>query len=101
MPIPVPPSGFTRCRGPFTEPSLTLNKSPIKVVHETRFLGLILDEKLTFQAHIKDLKCRCQKALDVLRVVSHTDWGAEKFTLLRLYRALVRSKLDYGSIVYG
>nr|KAG5693448.1 hypothetical protein BaRGS_022335 [Batillaria attramentaria] len=36
------------------------------------------------------------KALDVLRVVGHTDWGGDRTVLLRLYRALVRSKLDYG-----
>ena len=30
-----------------------------------------------------------------------TDWGADKSTLLTLYRTLVRSKLDYGSAVYG
>ena len=35
------------------------------------------------------------------RVVGHTVWGADRIVLLRLYRALVRSKLDYGSIVYG
>ena len=29
------------------------------------------------------------------------DWGADRIVLLRLYRALVRSKLDYGAIVYG
>ena len=39
--------------------------------------------------------------MDVLKVVGHTDWGADQKTLLRLYRALVRSKLDYGCIVYG
>ena len=36
-----------------------------------------------------------------LRVVGHTDWDADKSTLLKLYRTLVRSKLDYGSAVYG
>ena len=39
--------------------------------------------------------------MDNLRVVGRTDWGADRIVLLRLYRALVRSKLDYGSIVYG
>ena len=29
------------------------------------------------------------------------DWGADRGVLLRLYRSLVRSKLDYGAIVYG
>ena len=29
------------------------------------------------------------------------EWGADQTTLLKLYRSLVRSKLDYGCIVYG
>ena len=43
------------------------------------------------------------KALNLLglRVVAHTSWGADQHTLLHLYRSLVRSKLDYGSVVYG
>ena len=32
--------------------------------------------------------------------MGHTDWGADRIVLLRLYRSLVRSKLDYGCIVY-
>ena len=41
------------------------------------------------------------KALNLLRVVAHTSWGADQHTLLHLYRSLVRSKLDYGSVVCG
>ena len=47
------------------------------------------------------LKSRCQKALDIIKVVSSTEWGAEKKVLLNLYRSLVRSKLDYGCFIYG
>ena len=32
--------------------------------------------------------------------MGHPDWGADRIVLLRLYRSLVRSKLDYGCIVY-
>ncbi|RUS68574.1 hypothetical protein EGW08_023664, partial [Elysia chlorotica] len=42
-----------------------------------------------------------KRAIAKCRVVGHTDWGADRETLLKLYRTLVRSKLDYGSIVYG
>ena len=41
------------------------------------------------------------KAMNILRVLAHSDWGADQSTLLHLYRALIRSKLDYGCIVYG
>jgi len=41
------------------------------------------------------------KALNLLRVVAHKDWGADCATLLKLYRSHVRSKLDHGCVVYG
>ena len=79
----------------FTDPNILLGKTPIKVVSEAKFLGVIFDTKLTFKNHIQYLKTSCQKALDILRVVGHTDWGADRIVtvLLRLYRSLVRSRL--------
>ena len=47
------------------------------------------------------LKSRCTKSFDLIKVLSNTTWGADRKVLLRLYRALIRSKLDYGCIVYG
>ena len=70
---------------------------PIKVVKEVKFLGVIFDTKLTFKNH---LQSSCQKALDILRVVGHIDWGADRIILLCLYHVLVCSKLDYRCIVY-
>ena len=46
-------------------------------------------------------QARCQKSLNIMNVLSHTEWGADRTTLLKLYCSLVRSKLDYGCIVYG
>ena len=83
------------------DPVLKLDNDPIQFVKEAKFLGLIWDTKLTFEPHIKYLKARCQKSLNLLKVLSHTEWGADRTTLLKLYRSLVRSKLDYGCIVYG
>ena len=80
----------------FQDPNILLGKTPIKVVKEAKFLGLIFDNKLTFKNHIQYLKTCCQKALDILRVVGHTDWGADRIVLLRLYRSLLCFKLDYG-----
>ncbi|GFO27743.1 ribonuclease hi [Plakobranchus ocellatus] len=33
--------------------------------------------------------------------MGHTDLGADRATLLKLYLTLVWSKLDYGSVIYG
>ena len=45
--------------------------------------------------------CLIAFTLNLLRVLAHTSWGADQETLLHLYRSLIRSKLDYGCIVYG
>ena len=43
---------------------------------------------------------RCSH-LKLIRGVAHLRWVGDRDTLLMLYRAIVRSKLDYGCIVYG
>jgi len=92
---------FTALRGLFPTPSLTLKGNTIPVVEETKFLGVLFDRKLSFKPHIQQLRNKCNKALNILKVVAHTEWGADRDTLLHLYRALIRSKLDYGCTVYG
>lgn len=92
---------FHRKQNQILQPCLNLYGQHIKVVNQVKFLGLIFDTKLSFLPHLKYLKTNCQNSLNILKVISHTDWGADKQTLLMLYRSLVRSKLDYGSIIYG
>ena len=91
---------FCRLRKEHSDPTLTLNGKRIPVVEETKFLGLVFDRKLTFVPHLRYLRTKCLKALNLLRVVAHTSWGGDQQTLLHLYRSLIRSKLDYGCIVY-
>ena len=92
---------FCRLRNAHPNPELKLNGTLIPVVEQTKFLGVIFDNKLTFLPHTRYLKEKCVKALNLLRVVAHTSWGADQHTLLHLYRSLVRSKLDYGSVIYS
>ena len=45
-------------------------------------------------------RLQCKEALNLIRVVAHLKWGGDRDTPLMLYRTIVRSKLDYGCIVY-
>ena len=92
---------FHRKRTQVLAPDLTLSGQKMKVSRQVKFLGIIFDDKLSFLPHIKHLKQACQSSLNVLKVVSNSDWGADKSTLLRLYRTLVRSKLDFGNPAVG
>ena len=92
---------FCQQRKIHNDPALYIYGSQLPVVDESKFLGVIFDRKLTFIPHIKYVEAKYLKALNHLKVLSHTSWGADRTTLLHLYRSLIRSKLDYGSIVYG
>ena len=56
---------FCQLRKAHDDPVLTLDGQP-PVVEETKILGVIFDKKLTFIPHIKKLKAKCQKALNLL-----------------------------------
>jgi len=70
-------------------------------VDEGKFLGVTFDNKLSFLPHIRQLKNKCTKALNLLRILAHTTWGSDQDILLHFCRSLIRSKLDYGCVVYG
>ncbi|XP_042147017.1 uncharacterized protein LOC121836236, partial [Ixodes scapularis] len=87
-------------RGLSLDPTLHLNNIDISVQQEHKFLGVIFDKKLSFVPHLKKLKRKCLSSLNVLKVLSHISWGSDRRCLLRLYNSLVRSRLDYGAVVY-
>ena len=82
-------------------PNVRIGNTPLPVEESTKFLGLWWDSHLSFKKHIRALKTECKEALNLIRVVAYLKWGGDRETLLMLYRAIVRSKLDYGCIVYG
>ena len=83
-----------------TEQNLTLNGRMLLVRQSARFLGLVFDQNLTWKLHLWPETCTVKKFL-VLKCLSHTKWGAVRLTMLLLYRAIIKSKLDYGWVIYG
>ena len=69
-------------------------------INEHKFLDLVFNKKLIFILHLKYLRSSCNKRLQLLHVIAHTEWGADWRTLLKLYMSLIRSKLDYSSFIY-
>ena len=47
-------------------PTLTINNYPVKRVHSTRFLGVILDEHITWKSHIDFISKKLTKAIGIL-----------------------------------
>lgn len=68
---------------------------------EVKFLGIILDYKLTFDSHFKFLIEKLSKLLNIIKVLRGIWWGAHPFILLTIYRALIRSCMEYGSHIFN
>ncbi|GBN62776.1 putative RNA-directed DNA polymerase from transposon X-element [Araneus ventricosus] len=92
---------FCRKRRLHPEPEIKLYGQVINVVGEVKFLGIIFDKKLTFLPHVLQLRKKLDRALNILKVLSNTSWGASRLSLLRVYRAAILSKIDYGCTIYG
>ena len=80
---------------------LLLYDVPIEYVKSLKFLGLTFDSKLSWRNPIYEIRDRCQKNLRLLSVVAGKEWGADFFTLRKLYIGVIQSKIDYESFIYG
>ena len=81
--------------------SLEINKAPITIKPTKLFLGIIIDDSLRFHKHIEHTRTECMRKLNLLKFLSNTSWGADSQTLLKLYTALIKPKLEYGAEAYG
>jgi ribonuclease HI len=92
---------FSRRRNKEALEPLQLYGQPLTQVQHQTYLGITFDSRLTFSTHITTLKNDCLRRLNLLKAIAHTNWGSDERTILRTYRATIRSKLDYGSPAYG
>ncbi|KAL7635514.1 UNVERIFIED_CONTAM: hypothetical protein RMT77_014583 [Armadillidium vulgare] len=94
-------SCFTKKRIPFI-PSITIDSQIVPQRSNFKFLGLFFDAPhLTWKNHIAYLLDNCSKRLNIMRRVAGTSWGPSTTSLLHLYTSYIRSKIDYGSVLYG
>lgn len=89
---------FTRSYSPIAYP-YSVEGVPLERVTQIRDLGLVLDTELTFNAHISELCDRAFKSLGF--VMRQTVRFNEKNTIVTLYNAFVRSKLEYNAVIWN
>ncbi|RUA04271.1 MAG: hypothetical protein DSY43_06760, partial [Gammaproteobacteria bacterium] len=77
-------------------PNLYLNNLKVQFQSQAKFLGVTFDQYLTWAPHVADITKRCDRDINVIRATMGTDWGADQNTALQIYKALIRSKLEYG-----
>ena len=82
--------------------SFSLYDCPLERLNVFKILGIPwMDERLTLKCHIDKLVLKCEKVINILHSLAGSDWGAERDTLFMIYRAMIRSVLDYRCVIFG
>lgn len=66
-----------------------------------KYLGYVLDKGLIHAKHIEEITAKASASMTLVRMLSNRKSPANPGTMVKIADALVRSKLDYGSSVYG
>ena len=78
-------------------PVMLFNNVPVKKANEHKHLGIVLDSKLSFSAHIRAAISKNRKGIGLLKCLSKY---LPRQTLNELYKLYVRPHLDYGDVLY-
>ena len=73
-------------------PEYTIADSILKVVHNEKDLGVIIQEDLKVSEHCSEIVKTCNR---ILGMISRTFTSRSKVIILKLYKSLVRPHLDY------
>ena len=66
---------------------------------EVKYLGVVIDNKLTWTAHCRERYKKAAAAMAVLRRFIGPRWGLSPRITLWLYTTMIRPIIDYGAIV--
>jgi len=80
--------------------SIKLFGKNINKSENPNFLGIRFDKYLSFKNQLNYLTSACMKRVNVLKVLSNKSWGLTVKTLNQVYNSLIRSLLEYSSIIY-
>ena len=64
-----------------------------------KFLGVTLDSTMSFNKCVEDVTNKCQNRINIIKILSHKSWKLSSNTLKKIYFSLVRSIIDYHSII--
>lgn len=91
---------FTRRRKNIYEPKLMLGKNEIIYTKEQKFLGMIFDNKLSWNKHITHTKAKATQNLNLIKMLRNNKYGSDRKMLIRIFNSVVLPVIDYGCILY-
>ena len=88
---------FSTKRSEISHPETRFNNIPVMKVDEHKHLGIILDSKLSFSAHIKAAVSKARKGIGLLKYLSKY---LPRNSLNELFKLCMRPHLEYGDVIF-
>lgn len=83
------------------EIELKIFDEKIRMEKNPTYLGITLDPKLSFEKHIKDIRERCTRKLNILKVLNNKKFELPLRVKIQVYATLVRSVIEYGAPLWN
>lgn len=75
-----------------SDQSISIDGTQVKIVNETKFLGVIIDSKLSWKPHVRHIKTKISKSLSI---INKAKLYLDRNALRTLYCTLVLIYLTY------
>jgi len=90
-----------RKRREITEVNIYLNSKPLQQVKSIRYLGITIDNKLSFRAHIISTTNKCTTLIHTLAKSAKLNWGLKLEALNTIYKGAILLLMLYGVPVWA
>ena len=88
---------FSRKLKKICHPPLCFKNNKVSQASSQKHLGLKLDNRLTFDEHLRNVSNKTSKTIGLLRKLQNI---LPRPALLTIYKCFIRPHLDYGDIIY-
>ena len=80
---------------------IKLRNTPITNVKSMKILGIIIDQRLTWQQHVKYVVEKASRVVQIIRRVAGLYWGTQSSILLHIYKMAYEPIVTYASKCWG
>ena len=80
---------------------LQLYGKDIEYSKEVKYLGITLDSKLHWNAHIQDKVTKAKRYINQVAAITRNNWGPKPKLMRWAYLGIVRPMISYGAMIWG
>ena len=81
-------------------PTVPLNGTPLPLEKNPKILGVTFDPHFYFHKHVEEIVKRAKPRLNILKLLTGTNWGQQKETILITNKSLIGSLFTYAAPIW-